>query len=88
MVAASQTQLEQEFGERIRATQKQFRESAGLPEPSAQPNAQPNGQPNALPNSAAGQTVQPKSGAANKSVKPKKPAPSGSKNPRRPQRGK
>jgi hypothetical protein len=41
MVVATQAQLEGEFGERIRATQKQFRQNAGLPEPSAEPNAAP-----------------------------------------------
>jgi hypothetical protein len=39
MTVATKAQLEAEFGERIRATQKQFRENAGLPEPSAQQSA-------------------------------------------------
>ncbi|HOQ87502.1 MAG TPA: hypothetical protein PLQ89_17460, partial [Phycisphaerae bacterium] len=43
MTLVSPEQLEAEFGERIRATQKQFRESMGLPEPSAQPQAGPAG---------------------------------------------
>lgn len=41
MVVSTQQQLDAEFGERIRATRKQFRENAGLPELSAQPEAAP-----------------------------------------------
>lgn len=39
MSLATQEQLDKEFGDRIRATQKQFRETVGLPEPAAQPQA-------------------------------------------------
>lgn len=41
MAVASKAQLEAEFGERIRAVQRQFRQNAGLPEPSAQQNVSP-----------------------------------------------
>jgi len=41
MTVSSPEQLELEFGERIRATQKQFRQNAGLPEPTAQQRAAP-----------------------------------------------